>query len=568
MTTIDKAITKTINSTFNINEKITLSPTDKKFGDYSTSAALRLAGKIGITPKEFYDKIYTNLLAIESVQLVEQVNGHINITVDSKYLAKEVASIINNKKYEITHSKSRLKTAIVELLSPNMAKPFSVGHLRSANQGWAAKRILEATGWNVITDNHIGDYGTPFGIWVVGYEKLSSIARLQNDGIYELGRIYVEMRKLIKEELLNSKTAISNQVQDWLSKLHKNDPRAIEYYNLFNKISLDHMHAVMSRLNISTDYEYSESSYVELANELLKKYIKNGVIIENHDGSAIANLKKYRIDTPILLRKSNGLPLYATTDMATLVFRKDKFNPDLVVYAVGNEQQFHFQQLFALAKLIGIKYGLYHLSYGLIEDIDNETGKRQKMSSRKGTVLLEELLDKAEERVKKLINFKSVNKSDIRKIAVGAIKFRDFAQDRKINYLFEWDTIFSLTGFAGPYIQYAIVRINKILNDKNYRTTSTLQDNYDYSLEKDILIKLFEYPNLLKSISKTFEFHRLAQYLYDLARLVNIYYEKVPVLREGVDVDDRYARLKFLSWVSQIMINGLDILGIEVPDNM
>lgn len=566
MTTIEESIKKIVKNIFDIDENIVLTPTDKKFGDYSTNIALRLAGKIGISPKDFYDKIYADLLAIKQVQSVEQVNGHINITIDPKYLAEEVLAIVNKKNTSLSTSTG--KKAIVEFPSPNMAKPFSVGHLRSANQGWAAKRILEATGWKVITDNHIGDYGTPFGIWAVGYEKLSSAKKLQKDGIYELGRIYVEMRKLMKEESLKGETTLSDQVQDWLSKLYEKDPVAVEYYNLFNKISLDHMHTVMQRLHILTDYQYGEASYIELADELVEKYIKSGILTENTDGSVIADLSDYNIDTPMLLRKSNGLPLYATTDMATLVFRENEFKPDLVVYAVGGEQQFHFQQLFALAKLIGIKYDLYHLSYGLIEDIDEETGKRQKMSSRKGTVLLEELLDKAEARVKSLISSKTVKQTDIQKIAVGAIKFRDFAQDRRGNYLFEWDTIFSLTGFAGPYIQYAVVRINKILNTNEYRTTGTLQPGYDYVSEKDILIKLHEYPHLLESIAKTFEFHKLAQYLYDLARLMNIYYENVPVLKEDVANDDRNARLEFLSWVSLVMTDGLDILGIEVPDNM
>lgn len=567
MITIEESIKKIVKNTFNIDENIVLSQTDKKFGDYTTNIALRLARRIGISPKDFYDKIYTDLLAIKSVESVKQVNGHINITVDPKYLAGEVISTINGKRQAVV-DKAEAKKAIVEFPSPNMAKPFSVGHLRSANQGWAAKRVLEATGWDVITDNHIGDYGTPFGIWAVGYKRLSSAEKLQKDGIYELGRIYVEMRKLMKAELLEGELTLSDQVQDWLSKLYEKDSAAVKYYNLFNKISLDHMHTVMGRLHISTDYEYGEASYIELADELVKRYLKSGILTENADGSVIADLKQYDIDTPMLLRKSNGLPLYATTDMATLVFRENEFKPDLVVYAVGGEQQFHFQQLFALAKLIGIKYDLYHLSYGLIEDIDDETGKRQKMSSRKGTVLLEELLDKAEARVKGLISSKTVKQTDIQKIAVGAIKFRDFAQDRRGNYLFEWDTIFSLTGFAGPYIQYAVVRINKILNTNDYHPAGRLQPDYDYSFEKDILIKLYEYPNLLESVAKSFEFHKIAQYLYDLARLMNIYYENVPVLKEDVAEDDRNARLEFLSWVSKVMTDGLDILGIEVPENM
>ncbi len=567
MEIIEAKIKDIVNETFDVDTDLALKPTNKKFGDYSTNVALRLAKQLGISPQDFCEKIQGKILEIEEVKSVSQKNGHINIVIDPVFVAKEVELMLKNKTYK-KEVDADSKLAIVEFPSPNMAKPFSVGHLRSANQGWAAKQILEVTGWRVITDNHIGDYGTPFGIWVVGYKRFSNETKLKEGGIYELGRIYIETRKLMKEEALEGKNDVSNEVQAWFQKLNSNDPEAVKYHKMFYDISLNHMHTVMKRLGIYTDYEYGEASYVKLANELVDKYIKEGIFTVNKDSSVIVELKEFGIDTPMLMRKSNGLPLYATTDLGTLVFRKEKFNPDLAVYVVGNEQQFYFRQLFALAKKVGIDYDLYHLSYGLIEQIDEETGKRQKMSSRKGTVLLEELLDQAESRVKKIVKTKDIDEDDVRKIAVGAIKFRDFAQDRTGNYLFEWDTIFNLTGFSGPYIQYATVRINKILRDNEEKAGSCFCEGYDYESEKDILLKLNDFPKLIQKTAENFAFHSLALYLYDLAKLVNVYYDKVPILKGEVSDEDKKARIGFLNQVSQVLTEGLDILGIEVPVNM
>lgn len=548
--------------------EVVVKPTNDEFGDYTTNLALRMAGVLCVSPKEYFDKVKNKISGIEYIESVDFLNGFINLRINSKALAKETTKLIHEKQY-IKKQDEDSKVAIVEYPSPNMAKPYSVGHLRSGNQGWAAKKILEQFGWKVITDNHIGDYGTPFGIWAEGFELLSDKERLEKDGIYELGRIYVEMRKRIKDEAKDGKTEIANRVQKWLKRLSEGDKKAIYYHDKFYGISLQHIHDVMNRLKIDTDYEYGETFYVDLAQQLVDEYVTKGVLKENDDGSVIADLSDVGFDTPILLRKSNGLPLYASTDVATIVFRKEKFDPDLVVYSVGNEQQFYFEQLFAFSKKLGFDYKKYHLSYGMIEDIDSDTGKRQKMSSRKGTVLLEELLDKAEEKVREIVEDKTVPKEDIQKVSVGAIKFKDFAQDRKNNYLFDWDTIFNLTGYSGPYVQYAIVRMRKILNKrKDVIFDGEIVDEYGYEMEKEILIKLHEYPDMLKRIVANFSFHTLAAYLYDMARLVNAYYEKAPILKDGVAEKDQIARLKFLKCVTEIMTNGLEILGIEVPDRM
>lgn len=253
---------------------VSVKPTDKKFGDYATNLALREAKKRQISPYDYFETVKDKLLSCKLITDVSFLNGFINFRVDNHALAKSILE--HDYTSKIIEDQKLHRTAVVEFPSPNMAKPFSVGHLRSANQGWAAKKILEKTGWNVVTDNHIGDYGTPFGIWAEGYELLSNSAKLKKDGIYELGRIYIEMRKLLKEESINGKKELADGVQNWLSRLDAGEQQAIRYHELFYDISIKHIHKIMERLGISTDNEYGESFYVERGQKLVDEYIKRG----------------------------------------------------------------------------------------------------------------------------------------------------------------------------------------------------------------------------------------------------------------------------------------------------
>ena len=274
--------------------------------------------------------------------------GFINLKINSEKLAKQLLQDWSNNYGE--NNDGADKTVIVEYPSQNMAKPYSIGHLRTGNQGWAVKRLMEATGWKVITDNHLGDYGAPFGIWVVGFKQYSNDEKLSEGGVYELGRIYIETKKALKEENERGNTNLADQVQDWLIKLENGDEEAKNYSELFNKISLEHIHNVMERLKISTDYELGESFYVEQGKGLVQKLLDEKIALKNQDGSVIVPLEEYGIDVPLLIQKSNGTALYATTDMATLLYREEKWHPYRVIYSVGAEQKFYFTQLFALAK--------------------------------------------------------------------------------------------------------------------------------------------------------------------------------------------------------------------------
>ena len=548
---------------FGLDVAVVLTRPNPEFGDYATNVALQLAKPLDKNPREVAEMIAGSLREKGIFSEVSVAGpGFINLRLD----ARSLVNTLQKKWSDIygSNDSGAGKTVVVEYPSPNMAKPYSVGHLRPGNQGWAARRLMEETGWRVITDNHLGDYGAPFGIWVVGFLKFSSDEALSRDGVYELGRVYIETKKALKDESERGESTLADEVQQWLLKLEAGDEEAANYSRRFNEISLGHIHNVMERLKISTDYEYGEAFFAPKGKEAVQKLLVDGMAIQNDDGSVIVPLDGF--DVPLLVQKSNGTALYATTDLATILFREENWHPDKVIYAVGAEQQFYFAQLFALAKKLGITTDFYHLWFGVIDQL-NEDGTREKMSSRKGVVLMEELLDKAEAKAREVVGDRDISDDDIKKIALGAIKFSDFVSDRRTNILFDWDTIFALSGFSGPYVQYAAVRVNKILND-NPATTDIDISGYEYAAEKSIVLKLLDYPSVVNLAAQDIEPHKIASYLYELAREMNRYYESTPVATGDVSPVEKAARLELLKKVGQVFSHGLSILGIEVPSRM
>jgi len=561
---MNEKITQIVRQLFDTDATVKLTRPEATFGDYATNVALQIAKPLGRNPREVAEKIKTALVETGEFTSVDIAGpGFINVRVSAGNLA---ISLTNSwsESYGETNDGSD-KTVVVEFPSPNMAKPYSVGHLRPGNQGWAIKRLMEATGWKVITDNHLGDYGAPFGIWVTGFLKFSNEEALERDGVYELGRVYVETKKALKEEAERGETVLSDEVQDWLLKLEQGDEKAKDYSARFNKISLEHIHNVMKRLKISTDYELGEAFFAPEGKSVVQKLLDSGVAVKNDDNSIIVPLAEYGFEVPLLVQKSNGAALYATTDLATMLYREDNWHPDKVVYCVGAEQQFYFKQLFAMAKKLGIKTELIHLWFGTIDQL-NDDGSREKMSSRKGVVLMEELLNQAEAKAREVVGERVVADDDIKKIALGAIKFSDFISDRRTNILFDWNSIFALAGFSGPYIQYAAVRVNKLLSDNADNTGDVSVSTYDYESEKTIILKLLDYPDVIAIAARDLEPHKIAAYLYELARDMNRYYETTRIA-DSPDME-KSARIGLLKKVAQVFEHGLSLLGIEVPAQM
>jgi len=561
---MEKTLQEIAQRLYGVTVETKLTRPDPQFGDYATNIALQLAKPLGKNPREVAEEIASALRETgEFSEVTVAGPGFINVRVSANALAQKLQDQWSDAFGE--NQDGAGKTVVVEYPSPNMAKPYSVGHLRPGNQGWAVRQLMKATGWKVITDNHLGDYGAPLGIWITGFRMFSSDEALEKDGVYELGRVYIQTKKALKEEIERGETKLADEVQDWLQKFEAGDEEAIAYSDRFNTISLEHIHDVMSRLKISTEFELGEAFFAPQGKDAVQKLLSTGVAIQNEDGSIIVPLDEFGFDVPLLVQKSNGTALYATTDLATMLYRQENWNPDKIIYAVGAEQQFYFSQLFAMAKKLGLDMQQVHLWFGTIDQL-NEDGTREKMSSRKGVVLMEELLNGAEEKARAVVKGRDISEEDIKKIALGAIKFSDFMSDRRTNILFDWNTIFALTGYSGPYIQYAAVRVNAILRENG--NGEPFVEGYDYSPEKDIIAHILDYPEIVRRAAEELEPHRIAGYLYELARELNRYYEATPVATGNVTDTEKAARLGVLTKVSQIFTHALNLLGIEVPERM
>jgi len=526
-------------------------------GDYSCNVAMRLAKQVGKAPREIANEIIAELP--KGYEYSVAGPGFINITVSGPALMSMLEDAWSDNYGD--NDSGRGKIAVSEFPSTNMAKPYSVGHLRPGTQGWAAKKILEANGWKVITDNHLGDAGTPFGIWATGFKR--SGKSIDEVTIYDLGEIYIQMKADMKAEEAAGEHALADSAQDWLLKLESGDAEAKELSDRFNQISLDHVHSVMKRMNLSTDYELGESFFVERGKELVKKFLAEGKFVQNEDGSVICPLDESGIDVPMLMLKSNGAALYATTDLACLDYRLHEWKADRLIYAVGAEQKFYFEQLFAVAKKLGWNAEMQHVWFGTIDQVSSE-GKREKMSSRKGVVLLEDMLNDAERRVRENFSGEELSDEDVRRVAVGAIKYSDFVADRKMGILYDPEKIFALTGQSGPFCQYACVRMRRIL-EKNSEFDDDFGD-YNFAAEKTILQKLLAFPELVASIADNLEAHRIAGYCFELAQELNRYYENAPIATAELEVKN--ARLWTIDKAAKVLARGLDLLGIEIPDKM
>jgi len=567
---LTQQIKEELKSALNTNLELEVIEAHPKTGADFAIPLFALAKELDQNPNELATKLASEL-KLSGILKLEPTSGFLNIWLNSLELAKQLnLDLTNNENYGGSEE-GKGELIIVDYIGLNMAKPFSVGHLRPTLQGQALINLYRELGYEVIGDTHLGDSGTPFGIWVVGFELLSSEEELKKGGAYELGRVYAETKKLLRAEEEAGNTKLKLEVAKWLRKLESEDPEALNYQKRFNEVTQAHMLEVLEELDIHPDENLGESFFLKRGKEISKELVESGIAIKQDDGSIIVNLEEFGIETPILLEKSDGSALYATTDIATIEHRLNNYQkkPSKILYSVDIQQRFHFQQVFALATKLGWinNSQLYHAWFGQIQET-NEDGKRQKMSSRKGAMYIRDLIDRAMEFATKTVGERQLSFEDIHKIAIGAIKFNDFAGDRKTNILFDWDRMFSLQGFSGPFIQYSAVRIKSILErlGEDVNTKRELKSDYDFQKEADLLLKLSKYPELVKSSAEKYEPHHLATYAFGLAKELNRYYETVNIINS--EDMEKEARVWLLKFTYSVLESSLGILGIQIPDKM
>ena len=540
-------------------------PIDNKNGDYAFPC-FRLAKELKKAPpiiaNEIKEKIKLDTSIIEDVQVV---GGYLNFYINKETITKEVLKEISKtEKYGKTNIGNG-KNIVVDYSSPNIAKPFHIGHLRSTVIGGALYNIYKYLGYNVTGVNHLGDYGTQFGKLIEGYKLWGNEYDIDKDPINELTKIYVRINQACKED-----ENILNACRDNFKKLEDGDQYCVELWQRFKDLSLKEFQRVYDLLGSKFDSWNGESFYSDKMPEVIEKLEKSGKLVESQ-GAKIIDLEDEGINTPCIIKKSNGSTTYATRDLAAILYRARTYDFDKVLYLTSYEQALHFKQVFTVAKYLDLdeKYlkGLIHVPFGMVQ---LPTGK---MSTREGNIIkLEELLNEAIERAEKIIEEKNPDLEDkketAKKVGVGAVIFNDLSNSRVKDEIFEWDKILNFQGETGPYIQYTYVRTKSVLEKagklpelKDIKL-DVLNDIYSQTIIKLI----YNFQDILVQVTRKEEPSILSRYLIDLAKAFSSFYNENKIIVEDKDIQN--ARVYLTYAVNQVLKNGVELLGMQMPNKM
>ena len=564
-----KEIAKIIGNIVKIDDKeitkMVEKPTNNDMGDFSFPC-FKLAKELKKSPMVIAQEICEKMkLDAEVFEDIEIVNGYINFFVNKERIVKEVLEEISNKKEE--YGKSTLgagQNIIVEYSSPNIAKPFHIGHLRNTVIGSALYNMYRFLGYNTIGINHLGDYGTQFGKMIEGYKRWGQEYNIDENPIEELTKIYVRINDLCKKD-----EDVLKACRDNFKKLEDGDPYCTEIWNRFREVSLNEFNRIYKLLGVKFDSLNGEAFYSDKMPEVEELLRKSGKLIKS-EGAEIIDLEEEKMGI-CMIKKSNGSTTYATRDLAAILYRTRTYDFDKCLYVVAYEQNLHFKQIFEVAKLLGIdeKYikGLQHVPYGMVHL------KSGKMSTREGNVIkVEDLLKESISRVKQIIKEKNPDMENLeenaRKIGIGAVVFNNVATTIIKDQIFDWNTILNFNGETGPYIQYTYVRTNSVLNNSNGVKAI---DEIDFSVLTDkesleVIKKIYEFNNVIENSVDKNEPSLLARYLLELAKNYSTFYNNNKILVEDTKIKD--ARVFLTYSVGLVLKIGMKLLGIEMPDKM
>ena len=447
----------------------------------------------------------------------------------------------------------------IDLSSPNIAKPFSVGHLRSTVIGDALSNIFRKMGYNTIKINHLGDWGKQFGLLMVAYKKWGNKEAVEANPIDELLQLYVRINAEIEND-----PALDDEGRLWFKKLEDGDPEATELWQWFRDESLVEFNRIYELLSVEFDSLNGEAFYNDKMDEAVKILEDKGLLKESK-GASIVDLDDVNLP-PAMIKKSDGATLYITRDIATAMYRARTYNFVKNVYVVGQEQSNHFRQLKAVLKKMGFDWSddMIHVDFGLV------TKNRQKLSTRKGNIiLLEPTLQEAISRAKAQIEEKNPNLENKEAVAhavgVGAVKFYDLKTDRRNGYDFDLEAMVSFEGETGPYVQYAYARIQSILRKADFKPSLDANYNLNDAESWEIIKLLQDFARVVKRASDNFEPSLIAKYAISLAQAFNKYYAHTRILDENPERDSRLA----LSYTTAVVLKeALRMLGVEAPEKM
>jgi arginyl-tRNA synthetase len=553
---------------------------DAKFGDFQINGAMPLGKELGKPPRELAQQIADALAGIDAIAKAEVAGpGFVNIHLAPEWIGSKLTEALHDAGRDGVPAVEEVSKVVVDFSGPNIAKQMHVGHLRSTIIGDAIARILSFMGHDVVRDNHLGDWGTQFGLLIVGMREWGDEGALQSDPIVELERVY----KLASERA-GSDEAFGATARAELAKLQGGDVENRELWEHFVEVSRGALEKVYAELDVSFDVWLGESAYHEALPGVVDDLVERGIARED-DGAvcifwgeidgAPKSLRKQ--ETPFIIRKKDGAFLYSTTDVATVQYRKDQLKADRALYVVDNRQGLHFRQLFAVMKLLGTDMELEHIGFGTVLGKDGKPLRTRDTSGHVITLmsLLEESKQRARERIDEGVaeGRLRVRPEEIdevsRIVGIGAVKYADLRQNRLSDYQFDWDKMISFQGNAGPYLQYAYARCASIFAKGGIDMDATAADAailLDAPAEQALGRHLLRFADVVYQAGATSQPHLVCEHVYELARAFNGFYAECPVLdAEGAT---RESRLGLTALTARQIRRGLGLVGIGVVDRM
>ena len=539
-------------------------PKDSTNGDYAFPCFI-LAKELKKAPALIATELQSKIaqeINNEDIKEVTAVNGFLNFKINRQKMVEELAKEFDEKK-ENYGSGNQNKNIVIDYSSPNIAKPFHVGHLRTTVIGGALYNIYKFLGNNVTGINHLGDYGTQFGKLIEGYKRWGKEYNIEENPIDELTKIYIRINNLCKED-----ESVLEECRNNFKKLEDGDPYCKELWEKFRALSLKEFEKVYKMLGSKFDSYNGEAFYVDKMPEVVNLLQKSGKLVDS-EGAKVVDLGEDM--PPCIIIKSNGSSTYATRDLAAILYRARTYDYDKAIYVTSYEQILHFKQIFKTATYLGLdeKYikGLEHVPFGMV------LLKTGKISTREGNIIkLEDLLNEAVERSKKVIEAKNPNlenKDDVaHKVGIGAVIFNDLSNSRIKDEIFDWDIMLNFNGETGPYIQYMCVRTKSVLEKAGY--IPELKDvdlsKLDDENSKNLVNILYNFNQTLVNVTEKEEPSILSRYLISLAKEYSSFYNNCHILNEDKSLQD--ARLYLTYMVKTVLEKGLNLLGIQVPDKM
>lgn len=538
-----------------------------KFGDYQANGIMAVAKAHKQNPRQLAEAVVSQLNPDEIPASWEIAGpGFINFRLDPDWLGQTLLAIAQDDQLGVDPA-ANPETIVIDFSAPNVAKSMHVGHIRSTILGDALTRVLRFRGHTVETDNHLGDWGTQFGMLIVGYRSFLDQTAYEHDPLAEMERIYKEVQARATTD-----AALADRAREELAKLQQGDTANTALWNEFMQVSRQAFERIYARLNVHFDHWLGESFYnpmlarvvQDLREKNLARPSEGAICIFYDENTELA-------ETPFLIQKQDGAFLYATTDLATIQYRAETFQPNRIIYVTDGRQQLHFRQLFAAAQSWGHGMALEHVWFGTILGADSKPIK-----TREGQpIKLAALLDEAEERARAIVQEKNPSLSAAeqatvaRIVGIGAVKYADLMQNRTADYRFSWDKLLALDGNTAPYLQYAYARIRSIFRKGGFTDWQPTPDMPVRLLEPEeqaLAKQMLRFGDVLTEVERSYKPNLLANFLYELATQFNLFYQAYSVLK--APQDRQPTRLLLCDLTARYLKTGLDLLGIETLEAM